>query len=135
LKGATGLLARLPGQARHSIDVDLYFEGELNTALDVLREAAALDVGDYFTFDVERGAALAGVTAGGQLRVTAYLGDKVFETFRIDVVVTHTMTADPDSVSPIAPVEIPGSAASLIGRIRSRIRSPTNTLPFWPPMP
>ena len=25
LKGATSLLARLPGQARHGIDVDLYF--------------------------------------------------------------------------------------------------------------
>ena len=108
LKGATGLLARLQGQARHSIDIDLCFEGELNAALDALREAAALDVGDYFTFDVERGAALVGVTAGGQLRVTGYLGDKVFETFRIDVVVTHTMTAEPDLVPPLDPVEIPG---------------------------
>lgn len=108
LKGATGLLARLPGRARHSIDVDLYFAGELGAALDSLREIAGVELGDYFTFDLERGPDLAGVTAGGQLRVTAYLGDKVFERFRIDVVVTHAMTSEPDQVPPIEPVNIPG---------------------------
>lgn len=108
LKGATGLLARLPGQARHSIDVDLYFEGGIEAALDALREAAEVDLGDFFTFDIERAASLIGGTAGGNLRVTAYLGDKVFETFRVDVVVTHTMTAGPDLIPPIEPVDIPG---------------------------
>lgn len=67
LKGATGLLARLPGQARHSIDIDLYFAGELEAALDTMREVAEVDLGDYFTFDVDRGPDLTGVTAGGQL--------------------------------------------------------------------
>ena len=108
LKGATGLLARIPGQARHSIDIDLYFEGEIEVAIDALRDAADIDLGDYFTFDIERGASLLGVTAGSQLRATAYLGDKVFEKFRIDVAVTHTMTAEPELTPPIEPVEIPG---------------------------
>jgi len=108
LKGTAGLFARLPGKARHSIDVDLYFEGGIEAALDALREAAEVDLGDFFTFDVERAASLVGGTSGGQLRVTAYLGDKVFETFRVDVVVTHTMTAGPDLIPPIEPVDIPG---------------------------
>ena len=108
LKGATGLLARIPNQARHSIDIDLYFDGEIAAALDALREAVEVDLGDFFTFDIERGASFTGVTAGSQLRATAYLGDKVFETFRVDVVVSHTMTAEPESTSPIEPVEITG---------------------------
>jgi len=108
LKGATGLLARLPQRARHSIDVDLYYEGELSAALSALRDAAEADLGDYFTFDVQRRASLGGETAGTQARVTAYLGDKVFETFRVDVVVDRIMTAEPDLIPPIEPVEIPG---------------------------
>lgn len=108
LKSATGLLARIPGQARHSIDIDLHFAGQLETALDALRKASAVDLGDYFTFDIERGPNLSGVTTGSQLRVVAYLGDKEFERFRIDVVVTHTMTSDPEEIPPIEPVEIAG---------------------------
>jgi hypothetical protein len=53
------------------------------------------------SFDVSPGAALAGGTTGRVLRLTAYLGDKVFETFPVDVVVTHTMTAEPDVTPPI----------------------------------
>lgn len=108
LKGGTGLLARIPGQARHSIDVDLYFVGELDAALGALREVVEVDLGDYFTFDIERGPNLSGVTAGSQLRVIAYLGDKDFERFRVDVVVIHTMTSEPEEIPPIEPVEIPG---------------------------
>ena len=108
LKGATGLLARLPLRARHSIDVDLYYEGEIDGALTALRDAAEADLGDFFTFDIERGASFGGEAAGTQVRVTAYLGDKIFETFRVDVVVDRTMTAEPDLIPPIEPVEIPG---------------------------
>lgn len=108
LKGAAGLLARMPGRARHSIDLDLYYAGEFDTALDELRDAADVDMGDYFSFDIDRGPPLTGVAAGGQLKVIAYLGDKEFERFKIDVVVSHTMTSAPEKVPPIAPVEVPG---------------------------
>jgi len=108
LKGATGLLARIPGQARHTIDIDLYFDGKTTEALGALRGATDVDLGDFFTFDIERGASLSGETVVSQLRATAYLGDKIFETFRVDIAVDHTMTAEPDSTPPIEPVEIPG---------------------------
>jgi Nucleotidyl transferase AbiEii toxin, Type IV TA system len=110
LKGATGLLARMPGQARHSMDVDLFFDGEVEMSVDALREAADLDLGDFFTFDIEDAVGLAGVTAGSQLRVTSYLGDKEYEVFRVDVVVTDTMTAEPEVGPPIEPVGINGLA-------------------------
>ena len=108
LKGATGLLARLPGQARHSMDIDFYFDGEVDAAIDSLRKAVETDLGDFFTFDIEPGTALTGVTTGSVLRATAYLGDKVFESFRVDIVVLDTMTAEADLVSPIELVEVPG---------------------------
>ena len=108
LKGATGLLVRMPGRARHSIDIDLFFTGEIADALEALRDAAAVDLGDFFTFDIDRGAELAGVTAGGQLRVATYLGDKVFEAFRVDIVVDAAMTGNPNSTPPIEPFQIPG---------------------------
>ena len=108
LKGGTCLLARLPLRARHSIDVDLYYDGEIDAAVAALRGATEADLGDFFTFDIERRASLGGETAGIQVRVTAYLGDKVFELFRVDVVVDHTMTSEPDLIPPIEPVEVPG---------------------------
>jgi hypothetical protein len=108
LKGGTCLLARLPLRARHSIDVDLYYDGEIDAAVAALRGATEADLGDFFTFDNERRASLGGETAGIQVRVTAYLGDKVFELFRVDVVVDHTMTSEPDLIPPIEPVEVPG---------------------------
>jgi nucleotidyltransferase AbiEii toxin of type IV toxin-antitoxin system len=108
LKGATCLLARLPLRARHSIDVDLSYEGDIGSAFSALRDVTDADLGDFFTFDVERGATLGGDTAGIQVRLTAYLGDKIFEVFRVDVVVDRTMTSAPDVIPPLAPVEIPG---------------------------
>ncbi len=108
LKGATGLLARIPGQARHSMDIDLFFDGQIEAAIGALRDAVRVDRGDFFTFDIERGTALSGATVGSTLRSVAYLGDKVFETFRVDVVVTHTMTTEPELVPPIEVVEVPG---------------------------
>ena len=51
-KGATSLLARIPGQARHSMDVDLYFSGALEQAIGDLQDAADADLGDFFTFDI-----------------------------------------------------------------------------------
>ncbi|MEE8498682.1 MAG: nucleotidyl transferase AbiEii/AbiGii toxin family protein [Acidimicrobiia bacterium] len=108
LKGATGLLARMPGKARHSMDVDLFFSGELDEAVSGFRDAADGDLGDFFTFDVVPGVALSRNTTGRVLTVTAYLGDKVFEAFPVDVVVTQTMTTEADSTPPIELIEVPG---------------------------
>lgn len=48
LKGATAMLARLKGRARHTVDVDLYRRsGELGDAEQALRAAAQVDLGDF----------------------------------------------------------------------------------------
>lgn len=51
LKGAGNLLARLP-HARYSLDLDLLYAGELDTAADALRDAARRNLGDHFRFEV-----------------------------------------------------------------------------------
>ncbi len=43
LKGGGGLLARIPGQARHSLDIDLFYRGELDAAVSDLDELGADD--------------------------------------------------------------------------------------------
>jgi predicted nucleotidyltransferase component of viral defense system len=107
LKGGGGLLARLPGQARHSMDLDLFYRGERTAALDSLATIAAIDIGDFFTFDV---VASPTPTAGHsqQLAIRAYLGNTEFQRFKIDLVIASNMTQEPETVEPLVPLAIPG---------------------------
>lgn len=52
LKGGAGLLARLPDHARHSMDIDLYYQGQAAAVTADLDAAAEVDLGDYFAFDI-----------------------------------------------------------------------------------
>ena len=51
IKGATALLAREIG-VRGTLDIDLYREVAREIAVADLREAAALDLGDWFRFEI-----------------------------------------------------------------------------------
>jgi nucleotidyltransferase AbiEii toxin of type IV toxin-antitoxin system len=109
LKGATALLARLGGQARHSVDIDLYDQtGNLTDAEAALQAAAARDAGDQFRFALAPGRRIA--QGGVALRVpaTAYLGATEFERFNVDLAAGAGMTGEPDEADPLVPVEIPG---------------------------
>ncbi|MDX2466082.1 MAG: nucleotidyl transferase AbiEii/AbiGii toxin family protein [Acidimicrobiia bacterium] len=108
LKGATGLLSRLPDQARHSMDVDLYFQGELDAAVASLIAATDLDLGDYFTFDIEKSNDLAGGNPGARIKVASYIGDTMFMGFRIDAVIATNMTGAPESTAGLSPITIAG---------------------------
>lgn len=67
LKGATALLARMRGSGRHTVDVDLYRRrAGLGEAEAALRAAAALELGDFFRFELSPGRR---VTAGVAPRV------------------------------------------------------------------
>ena len=107
LKGAGGLLARMPVDARHSMDLDLLHRGQFAQAIELLENAALLDVGDFFDFDISevRGAQLANAR---RLRVVSYIGNKTFEQFRIDLVIASNMTQVPDRVQPLQPIQVPG---------------------------
>jgi hypothetical protein len=109
LKGATALLARLYGSARHTLDIDLHRPGAgLDRAEAALRAAASTDVGDYFRFTLEPGRRIAEGRATLRVPVTAYLGATSFARFHVDLVSGVRMTGEPDDVSPLVPVGLPG---------------------------
>lgn len=109
LKGATALLARLRGRARHSIDIDLFNQaGGLEDAEAALRTAAARDGGDYFRFELAPGRRIAEGGIALRVPVTAYLGANEFERFNVDLVARTGMTGTPDESDPLVTVEIPG---------------------------
>ncbi len=109
LKGATGLLARIPSRARHSLDIDLMRRDDMSEAIKLLQNLGHQHAdADFFTFDVqlEREPTLGASNAA--LTATAYLGEREFVRFKIDLVVESNMTAEPEYVSPLEPVEIAG---------------------------
>ena len=108
LKGGTGLLARIPGVARHTADIDLFRDMSTPDIVNDLVEAAEIDLEDFFSFDIEEVTDLAGDTSGVRCRVVAYLGEKEFASFAIDAVTTTVMTGEPDSLEPILPIHIEG---------------------------
>lgn len=110
LKGGGGMLARIPDQARHSMDIDLFYRGELESAVETLQEIAADNsFGDFFSFDVakEPGQFDAGPISVN-LAVVAFLGEKEFQRFSVDLVISSNMTKEPDMVPGLSPVVIPG---------------------------
>ncbi len=113
LKGATAMLARLGSGSRHTLDVDLYRSaGTLDEAEEALRASAALDLGDYFRFEIAPGRRMAGPMATRRLAVTAYLGVTEFTSFSVDLVTELNMTATPEFVGPLVDVDIPGLMTS-----------------------
>lgn len=109
LKGATALLARLAGAARHTLDIDLYRnEAPLDAAEAALRAAASADLGDYFRFTLEPGRRIAEGRATLRVPVTVYLGATEFARFHVDLVSGVLMTSEPDEVLPLVPIDLPG---------------------------
>lgn len=109
LKGATGLLARIPSRARHSLDIDLMRRDDMGEAIKLLQALGHQHADtDFFTFDVQLQREPAPDATNTTLSTTAYLGEREFERFKIDLVVESNMTAEPEHVSPLKPVEIAG---------------------------
>jgi len=106
LKGGGLLLARLPQQARHSLDLDMYYTKSIDKAVEQLRKSGNTQTfKDFFTFDITPGHQ---ITKGMNIKVTAYLGSTIFEQYRIDVAVDANMTQEPDLVLPLTPIKVPG---------------------------
>jgi predicted nucleotidyltransferase component of viral defense system len=109
LKGATALLARLHGEARHSIDVDLYNrQGGLDEAEAALKAAAERDVGDHFRFALAPGRRIAEADVALRVNVTAFLGAAEFARFNVDLVANTGMTGVPEEAEPLILVGVPG---------------------------
>lgn len=107
VKGATALLARRIS-VRHTLDLDVYRAGAIADVERQLRDAAALDIGDWMRF--EAGESVRVIAAGAhaaRVRVRSYIGVKVWASFQVDVVADGIeMTGEPDTVSPLTEVEI-----------------------------
>jgi len=119
IKGATALLARDIG-VRGTIDIDVYREVAREIAERDLRRAAALDIGDWFSFEI--GAPRPVVNSGGvRLPVTALVGNTVWVQFHVDLVGTDLrMTGQPEDVPPLARVVMPRRGAARISRLPAR---------------
>ena len=106
LKGAAALLAR-EVSLRATRDVDLYRRAGLLEAEIALREALALDLGDWFTFDAGRSRQMTAGVMGLTISVTARIGIREWESFNVDLVGEAAgMTGEPDTVPALARIDL-----------------------------
>lgn len=109
LKGATAMLARLGGLARHSLDVDLYCtHANLTDAEQALNDCAAVDLGDFFRFALRPGRQMPQAPNASRVAIQAYLGATAFATFNVDLVTGIDLRGSPDEVAPLIPIDLPG---------------------------
>ena len=110
LKGATAMLARLAGVARHTLDIDLFSRaGDLIAAEASLRACAAMDLGDWFRFALSPGHLIEPQgTQALRIPVVAYVGATAFATFHVDLVTDLKMTSEPETVPPLVHMDVPG---------------------------
>ncbi|MQA85028.1 MAG: hypothetical protein GEV03_10485 [Streptosporangiales bacterium] len=108
VKGATALLAREIA-ARHTVDLDVYRATDRHQAERDLREAAELDIGDWFRFEIGPRRAIADAGTSVRMPVIARIGAVEWGRFHVDMVAERIrMTGVPDNVPPLTPIAIPG---------------------------
>jgi hypothetical protein len=117
LKGASGLLARIPN-ARATKDVDLYRAslGRDEALADLLR-LAAVDLGDYFRFQYRgHSDALAGENQPGVegygVSFEILLGGRSKGSLSVDLVVHSEVTGEVQSVEPANRLDLPRLVAN-----------------------
>jgi hypothetical protein len=107
VKGATALLARDLG-VRATIDIDIYRDAARDVAEAELREAAAMDLGDWFRYETGGSHSIADEILAMRIPVTAFIGTTVWQSFPVDIVGTDvTMTGEPEQVPPLARILMP----------------------------
>jgi len=73
-----------------------------------VREAAALELGDWFRFEVGAKTKVSDDSKAVRLPIMAYVGQRMWERFHLDLVGEEVgMTGEPDDVPPIAQVDLP----------------------------
>ncbi len=106
LKGAAALLAR-DIAVRATVDIDLYRQAVLDVAEEDVRNAAALDIGDWFRFEMGN-ARSAGDGGGRRLPVTAFVGATPWCAFHVDITgEDRRMTGQPEPVPALVQVVMP----------------------------
>ncbi|HET7484845.1 MAG TPA: nucleotidyl transferase AbiEii/AbiGii toxin family protein, partial [Solirubrobacterales bacterium] len=107
VKGATALLARDLG-VRATIGIDVYRGIAAEVAERELRDAAAMDIGDWYRFEVGPAQAVRDAAARIRLPVTAYVGATEWARFHADLVgLDVTITGEPEEMPALARVAMP----------------------------
>jgi hypothetical protein len=107
VKGATALLAREIG-VRGTRDIDVYRERDREVAEAEIREAAALDIDDWFRFELGPSRVSGDGATGVRIPVKAYVGATPWAEFHIDLVgADYRMIGQPENVPPIARIQMP----------------------------
>ncbi|WP_329266638.1 nucleotidyl transferase AbiEii/AbiGii toxin family protein [Streptomyces sp. NBC_01451] len=112
IKGGQALLLRYSTDARLSKDIDILradSEASIEEAVQALKAAAAVDLGDHLTF-VPTGLTMHGDEEGGANQAfIVQLGPRKSESIRVDLVVGRTPTAIPQvrRIEPAVPMPWP----------------------------
>lgn len=132
LKGGLALQLRLGARARTTMDIDLLKTSKAGGISSALREAAALDLGDWFAFEVfDSGGPVEDIYTGQRFHVNSLLDGRTFEEFAVDVGVDDPviepldcLTFDPIlSFAGIKPTEV--SAYSVEQQIAEKLHALT----------
>lgn len=111
LKGGFALELRLGNVARSTKDADFEWRIGEDDAVEMLLDAAALDLGDRFTFALERADEETDLPGGGQRwRVTATLAGRVFERAVIDIAFAAAPVHAPEEIATSNLLEFAGVA-------------------------
>lgn len=101
LKGGFALELRLAGHGRATKDVDIDWATSLEDAADALLAATALDLDDYFEFQMEKtGDNVLGVGGGVRFRADALLSGRLFERLPIDIGVGDALLPSDELTAP-----------------------------------
>ncbi len=86
LKGGFALQLHFGVRSRTTKDIDLLMRHSASPAWDMLRQAGATDLGDWFAFEIGRPETEAPADQGGQrFPVQSLLDSRTFERFHVDV--------------------------------------------------
>lgn len=98
LKGALALDLRLGGRSRTTKDMDLARDDDDEAAATDLLAAQAVNLGDYFTFAIERTGRLDAALEGAAVRyhVAAALDGRPFEDVIVDIGFADSLTTVPE---------------------------------------
>ncbi len=85
LKGGFALQLRLGERSRTTQDIDLLLIGQISNLYQALTHATAIDLGDWFEFEIVQLSAAALLGGGTRFLVISRLDSRAFERFHVDV--------------------------------------------------
>src|SRR4030042_6931170 len=99
LKGGLALQLRLGVEARTTKDIDLLLLDIQQNILLALRSGGALDLNDWFSFEIGNPQIETDEVGGKRYPVRAILDTRDFETFHIDIGMTDALIEAPDQLT------------------------------------